>query len=346
MKVSFISNSAYKYNPAHIKRNSIRNFSGFTLNEQERLPANSYPTGYRIEEKDYTEDEEWYHRSRWKEPIRVYIASPNETITEEIKRKHTHIQTNNLLLSQIRNDYKNGYNNFGKNGYKEIEHFEGLRDHCQKIVEKNTKEIEDTKQKLSQAKKNPLAPGLMKKLEYKYTTRIDMLENEIVHCNEVINDCNQKLPISYKRFEVLKGIDDTVGEIAKLDEKIYSYTHDEHSHGSISYYWHNEASKKMNELTNKFEIAGKKLENIKKIEDFSGKEKAMKKLQDEIERLKEEISQTKKELEKWENVMKEEDAQRYILETQDKVRLFQKLDEAYNKTEQFYREYYPEWCDI
>ena len=34
------------------------------------------------------------------------------------------------------------------------------------------------------------------------------------------------------------------------------------------------------------------------------------------------------------------------LKTKDKVRLLQKFDESYNKAEQFYREYYPEWCDI
>ena len=95
---------------------SVPNFKGYTHEVTIKYPGhyehykphynmieNLSETGTQLNVKDLNDREYKMYRELDEIPPRIYIASPNEEIPEKIYKTHTHVQRNDLYLSQIKN---------------------------------------------------------------------------------------------------------------------------------------------------------------------------------------------------------------------------------------------------
>ncbi len=69
--------------------------------------------------------------------VTAYIASPFEIVSEDNLNKNNFLQRNDLFLSQIKKDYRNGYFSFAENAREEIKFLTGLRDDLKTRYERN-----------------------------------------------------------------------------------------------------------------------------------------------------------------------------------------------------------------
>lgn len=325
---------AQKQNPSHFENPKYDFFFYW--------PENLEETGFKLDRANMTEREREILDFTKLTPPRIYIASPNEEIPPEVYKTHTHVQKNNLWLSQIKKDCMRGYMNFASNATCEMEHYKEFQKKRDEIVEKNTKEIEQIQRHLETMTKNS-PESTNTAAEEKYSSRLFQLANEISEIQQKTQRADKNMDKAQKRYNVLKKLDD-------LCEQLYSKRIEESDLNSSFYYSY---SYSMNKLKDKLEILEKqynaKQEQAKRLQKISvpqiaelaraKKAKDLLLTEEEIEKVKREIKSLKDEKDFKVALIEK-------IEHEEIPALKEKIEEEFKNVEQFYREYYPEWCDI
>lgn len=253
MRISAIQNRNFVNSRNNTKKNTQSpNFKGYTYIPEMKsvthvrsteyyydYPPSIVETGYKIEEKKC---ETPYRRDTniRNSPGKVYVASPGEDVPGEIYKDHTHIQRNDMYLSQIRNDYFKGYMNFANNAYGEMQHLEWMKETA---PEGDKEKIEG---KLSRAQKRFDVLMKMDKLsgrreelrEYKPDTETEKFLLEVekkeklfqkiskdnvnkIERNKrekILNELKEKLKIRQEEFE--KSEQKRLSEISSIEEQM------------------------------------------------------------------------------------------------------------------------------
>lgn len=305
-------------------------------------PKNLEETGFKLERANMTEREQKILDSTKLTPPRIYIASPNEEIPSEVYKTHTHVQKNNLWLSQIKKDCMQGYMNFASNATCEMEHYKEFQKKRDKIVEKNTKEIEQIQRHLEAVSKDS-PEGANTAAEEKYNSRIFQLANEINEIQQKTQRADKNMDKAQKRYNVLKKLDDLCEQLSSKNEEKYMLNN--------ALYWSYNST--INRMEDELEILEKqynaKQEQAKRLQKISvpqiaeiavaKKAKDLLLAEEEIEKVKREIKSLKDEKD-FKMALVEK------IENEEIPALKEKIEEEFKNVEQFYREYYPEWCDI
>ena len=326
-------------------------------------------TGFKLNYNNMTEAE----RDLWSKteeiPLRIYIASPNEQIPQKIYKTHTHIERNDLLLSQLKYDYIYRYCNFAQNAYLEAEHYKEVIPQQKELIQNNKNKIEEIKQHCEEIKQRhqeiknyfeqPLKEDCSEKLknslpnkEQLKTTEqeeideqqkeITELQQEIEEAQQIINRAQQNINKAEKRYEFLKVIDDLSGEKEKVKKQI----NDNDSDYRRTRWDKEEFEQEREPFLKLYEQRQLQLKIAEETSEIKNKDVLIKKANESIENIKQEIEIYNKKIEECENIMQEHENLKKHLEEVVIEDLNKQLTEQYQKTEKFYREYYPEWCDI
>ncbi len=208
MKITKSMNN--NYNIVNKNKNQI-NFKGYTIGPDEIWTSTGYSTsgpggyvsGYKVP-KNATPNYPGAYPNKY---TKIYKAAPFEIIPEEIYKTHDYTIRDDLRLSQIQKDYKNGYNNFASNAVNE-----------QKFLEYHT-----NKYKKQSEEHKRLIDGYKKRMEFttndsvkqKYAIRLQKREKGFTESNKQMEGYKVPLQNAKERFKVLKALDDKIGEIHK-----------------------------------------------------------------------------------------------------------------------------------
>lgn len=361
MNITSIKNVQYSIPRRNFanKNTSQPNFKGYThevticypshyehFEPRYNMIENLKETGTKLSYKDLNEREyDMYNRIN-QIPPRIYIASPNEEIPGKIYKTHTHIQRNDLYLSQIKKDYRYGYKNFARNAYLEAQHYKELQKNREEITGKNTKKIEALTKNYEIVAKENLPQKVKERLEHDRNEKVLQLKQEMEIAQKQAQRADKNLDKAQKRFEVLKKMDELGGQYNQLMADIAKVSSLPYNRPSHSFYHRNDALKNVEKIE---PVYNKKAEQLKRLEldkDMKNKEAAVQKAKNELNELKQQLEAAKAELKHWQDFMAEEDKQREKLQTVDEPALVEKMNKAYEDIAVFYKKYYPEWADI
>ena len=143
---------------------------------------------------------------------KIYKADPFEIIPEEVYKTHDYTIRDDLRLSQIKKDYKNGYNNFAKNAWDEKEFLTSKLKENEPLFEK-TKKLNNGYEKRLLFVKDDLT-------KQKLYDRKNINKNKLdYHANQK-NALTNALKNANERFDLLKELDDMAGvKNSIIDEK-------------------------------------------------------------------------------------------------------------------------------
>ena len=370
MRISAIKSGFYQ-KPLKTQNQTNTNFRGYThvLEGDSRtlpgclhspvyvtsyiMPENLQETGTKLEYNDLTEYERnlysWVNMGYKKPeglPPRIYIASPHEVIEDWVYKKHTHIQRNDLFLSQIKKDYVWGYKNFASNAYLEEQNYIELQKKRDETVAANKKEIERLKKECETFSNSLPSENLKKQLHETYNKKIAKFEQENEKVTSNAKYADENIEKAKKRFVVLKKIDDISGEInSKRHECYNSKKKLKDDKEKLA-----KNEKLFERIQNDYKKRVERLNVIKDTGDFKNKKEAMKKAGTDFENnkksVKKETLKTKKSIGELKHEISVLESKIKKIETKEIPALEKKLDEEYKNTEKFYREYYPEWADV
>ena len=338
---------------------SVPNFKGYTHEVTIKYPGryehykphynmieNLSETGTQLDVKDLNDREYKMYRELDEIPPRIYVASPNEKIPEKIYKTHTHIQRNDLYLSQIKKDYPHGYKNFAQNAYLEAEYYKELQKNKNTIINKNTKEIDSLTKKHEVVSKENLSPKLKERFEKDYKNKINALKKEIDETTRLVDYADKNLDKAEKRFEVLKEMDELGGQYNQLMADIAKVSSLGYTRPSMSFYRCQDAEKNIEKIEPLYNKKVRQLERLEQTEEITNKEKAVEKAKTELQKIKQQLDDARAELKHWQNVYAQEDKQREKLLSVDKSALRIKMDKTYENIASFYKENYPQWADV
>ena len=240
---------------------SVPNFKGYTHEVTIKYPGryehykphynmieNLSETGTQLDVKDLNDREYKMYRELDEIPPRIYVASPNEKIPEKIYKTHTHIQRNDLYLSQIKKDYPHGYKNFAQNAYLEAEYYKELQKNKNTIINKNTKEIDSLTKKHEVVSKENLSPKLKERFEKDYNNKVNAMKKEIDETTRLADYADKNLDKAEKRFEVLKEMDELGGQYNQLMADIAKVSSLGYTRPSMSFYRCQDAEKNVEKI--------------------------------------------------------------------------------------------------
>lgn len=335
------------------------NFKGYTHEVTIKYPGhyehykphynmieNLSETGTQLNVKDLNDREYKMYRELDEIPPRIYIASPNEEIPEKIYKTHTHVQRNDLYLSQIKKDYPHGYKNFAQNAYLEAEYYKDLQKNKDTIINKNTKEIDSLTKKHEVVSKDNLSPKLKERFEEDYNSKVNALKKEIEETTRLADRADKNLDKAEKRFEVLKEMDELGGQYNQLMADIAKVSSLGYTRPSMSFYRRQDAEKNIEKIEPVYNKKIRQLERLEQTEEITNKEKAVEKAKTELQKIKQQLDDARAELKHWQDVYTQEDKQREKLLSVDQPALMAKMNKAYENIASFYKENYPQWADV
>ena len=335
------------------------NFKGYTHEVTIKYPGhyehykphynmieNLSETGTQLNVKDLNDREYKMYRELDEIPPRIYIASPNEEIPEKIYKTHTHVQRNDLYLSQIKKDYPHGYKNFAQNAYLEAEYYKDLQKNKDTIINKNTKEIDSLTKKHEVVSKDNLSPKLKERFEEDYNSKVNALKKEIEETTRLADRADKNLDKAEKRFEVLKEMDELGGQYNQLMADIAKVSSLGYTRPSMSFYRRQDAEKNIEKIEPVYNKKVRQLERLEQTEEITNKEKAVEKAKTELQKIKQQLDDARAELKHWQDVYTQEDKQREKLLSVDQPALMAKMNKAYENIASFYKENYPQWADV
>lgn len=360
MQISAIRSSSYmsrKNSVTSAPKNIETSFKGYTHKIDCRYPGHYehytpyyiYPdnlqeTGTKRSSDEMDEQEKRFYKDTKEMPPKIYIASPNENIQEEVYKNHTHVQRNDLYLSQIKKDCNWEYKNFASNAYLEIEYYKDLQKKRDDAAAKNTEEIENLTKNYNAIAKDDFSPKIKERIEEDFNKKISQLKKEIEIKKQAAIYADENIQRAEKRFEILKGLDELNGQISAKVKEISEI--DSQECFRSSYYRRREHLEKIEKLEPMFESKENQIKRLELLEELKDKEKALNKAKAELSALKEELEKERQGVQKWQSVMDKENAQIAKLRNEDIPAIQEKIKAYYPKVEKFYKEYYPEWADI
>lgn len=308
-----------------------------------RYPDRLEDTGVRLKWEELTPYERDIYSSDEGYMPRIYIASPYEEIPPEVYKTHTHIQKNDLWMSQIKEDSKWGFKNFAANAVCEMEHYKELQAKIDEIVNKNTKEIELLKKRYEETSKS-CPENINADFEEKYNSRISQLENEIKEVQEKSHRIDQNMEKAKKRYDVLKKLDDLCKQFSEKNAEASELNYDSY----CGIYQSNREKLEANlEALEKLQnIKQEQVKRLLKMTSYKIGEIALEKSEQEMFTIEKSIEETKRTLN---NMNKKEDfKQAMIAEIRSKemLEIKEKIEAELKNVDEFYKKYYPQWADI
>lgn len=308
-----------------------------------RYPDRLEDTGVRLKWEELTPRErDIYSRDEGYMP-RIYIASPYEEIPPEIYKTHTHIQKNDLWMSQIKKDSMEGFMNFACNATCEMEHYKELQAKRDEIIDKNTKEIELLKERHEETLKN-CPENINAKVEEKYNNRISQLEKEIEEAKQKTERVDKNMEKAERRYDVLKKLDDICRQITSKKQEIYELS-------SYSIYGSNnfrigELKEDVEKLEKIYQIRQEQVKRLRNMTSSKIVEIALEKSEEAMFAIEQKIEDAKRQIN---NLSMNEDVRKAFIDkinNEEIPEIQEKIKEELKNVEKFYRQYYPEWCDV
>lgn len=143
------------------------------------------------------------------EHTKVYVADPYEIIPEEAYKTHDFTKRNDLRLSDIKNRYKNGYQNFANNAYME----ELFLKQISWDVDKKVK------------RQSFLSNAFEERVEFsnKYQNRLESAQKNLENEQTRKQILDEQIKNAGERYNLLKDLDDKGPKYSETRNKIYSY---------------------------------------------------------------------------------------------------------------------------
>jgi len=146
---------------------------------------------------------------------KVYHAAPFEIIPDKVYKETDYVHRNDLRLSDVKNNYRHGYQNFARNAYDEQNFLRDLRYDLQRPYEEHKNRVEHFKERQEYTQSD--------EIKAKYQARIDentLKMNEYAEKKKPLDDLIEN---ANERFNLLKEVDDTMGEKRRLEYELYYY---------------------------------------------------------------------------------------------------------------------------
>jgi len=162
---------------------------------------NTYIAGYKLQDRATPNYKGAYPNKYTK----VYVADPFEIISEDKYKTHDFTVRNDLRLSDIKNSYKNGYQNFAKNAYDEINYLQYLY-----TPETTNKNIENNKLRIQALRERADFNQNDKYVNEFYQKKIDKTTQDIQNDTIKLSNHNKQIDTAKKRYDLLLEMD-TIG---------------------------------------------------------------------------------------------------------------------------------------
>ena len=225
--MQLLSNN-HNYYSNNIKSNNSINFKGYTIKPSPIVINHGYnPSMTDLDIAGYTVPANAtpnYSGAYPNKDTKIYKAAPFEIIPEEIYKTHDYTLRDDLRLSQIKENYNKGYQNFAKNAYDEQQFLDSNRRKINDKIEHNKYYIDEYNKRLEYAK-NDVTKGKLNK-------KIDSIKVELSNNQQQAEIYTKTLENANERFNLLKKVDDLVGKRSSLyyskadiSEKIMQINH-------------------------------------------------------------------------------------------------------------------------
>ena len=147
---------------------------------------------------------------------KIYIADPFEIVPDEVYKTHDYTVRQDLRLSDIQRQYKDGYKNFAHNAYLEKKFLTEILEEV-----KTDEEIYSDKvnryRAIKELSDNKIADDKIDKI----LDEKEPILNGKVSRTKLVRDT---LDNSNERFELLKEIDDTAGALGERNRILWEYS--------------------------------------------------------------------------------------------------------------------------
>ena len=210
MTITSIRTNLFSNNKYRNIQTQNPSFKGYEYHPQKNEYLAVLPNIEKVTKEDLPSDWGYFH-DKWK----VYILSPHEDLTDEIRQKYAFVQWNNLPLSQIKKDCHYEFRNFAENARCEAKHYEFVASDSQSKIEylkKRTELLEKHMDKLEssglKSRKNLFSQAASQKDE-----KLENLKTQISQQEDVKINAQKRVELANKREEVLKKLDN-------LDKKL------------------------------------------------------------------------------------------------------------------------------
>lgn len=197
-------------------KNSKTNFKGHTIPPIEIWTSTGYslsgPGGYVSGYKVPKEATPNYPGAYPNKHTKIYKAAPFEIISDETYKTHDYTIRDDLRLSQIKKDYKKGYMNFASNAWNEKEFINNKHNEAITKIEENKYYIDEYQKRKDFTSKETL--------KQKYTDKINKHQEGLTYHTNQEKILSSTLKTTQERFELLKALDDKMGEIHNTNKTI------------------------------------------------------------------------------------------------------------------------------
>ena len=216
--MNIITNSMNKNYSILSSPKSTPVFKGYTTGPDEIWTSTGYSTvgpggyvsGYKVP-KNATPNYPGAYPNKY---TKIYKADPFEIIPEEVYKTHDYTIRDDLRLSQIQKDYKNGYKNFASNAENEKNFLAYNANKHREQSQYHQRLVDGYKKRMDFADKDSI--------KQKYSVKITDNEKKLAEANQKLNGYIEPLKNAEERFKLLKALDDKVGEIGAAYQEISS----------------------------------------------------------------------------------------------------------------------------
>lgn len=202
----------YNYYSNNIKSNNSINFKGYTIKPSPIVINHGYnPSMTDLDIAGYTVPANAtpnYPGAYPNKDTKIYKAAPFEIIPEEVYKTHDYTLRDDLRLSQIKENYNKGYQNFAKNAYDEKHFLDANRMEVNHKIEHNKYFIDEYSKRLEYAKNDDAKNKLNKK--------IDNVKVELRNNQQQAEIYTKTLENANERFNLLNEMDHLAGDRGNL----------------------------------------------------------------------------------------------------------------------------------